>query len=308
MQVSDSLIEFRNVDKTLGKRKVIRDLSFKIEKGKIFALLGPNGAGKTTTIRLLTGLLAPTSGQIVFSNKSNQQIDDTFRQNIGVQDDGNLYDNLTVIENLDLWGDFYQMPQELKHHQIDEILRFFDLFDRKNSKVGQLSKGMRQKVSIARAVFHKPKLLILDEPTSGLDPQAMDNLTHYLKKLVKSRNMTVMMCTHQLQGLEKIADSIGILKEGNLIQYGESREIIEAFWPNVVYQVVATPIDKANILLNKDKNVKSVCNADVFEVSLNAGATIANVVTDLVENNVSVSMVEKVDHTIKEVYFETIGR
>ncbi|HCT0503476.1 TPA: ABC transporter ATP-binding protein, partial [Staphylococcus pseudintermedius] len=191
-----------NVQKSLNDREIIKNVSFSLEKGSINAILGPNGVGKTTTVRLLTGLLIPTKGTVeVFGTLTTDKDFDRVREFIGVQNDGNLYESLTVYENLRLWAIFYNIPSIQIPERIDKLLHHFDLHERKYSKVGTLSKGLKQKVSIIRAMLHNPKLLILDEPTSGLDPSAAEELIRYIQKIVYEKNTTVFMCTHQLQGL-----------------------------------------------------------------------------------------------------------
>ena len=227
-------------------KEIIHNLSFQLERGRTFALLGPNGAGKTTMVRLITGLLKPSKGQIrLFDMEISPKNSDILRQKIGVQNDGNLYEDLTIGQNLDLWGQLYGIESSNIRSKIKEILDFFDLEGRINSKVGQLSKGMRQKVSIARAVFHRPELLILDEPTSGLDPQSTEELTSYLNKLVENTGISIIMCTHQLQGLEEIADDIGIIQHGNLTAFGSASKIINTEFPEIIYEIGVDPKNRA---------------------------------------------------------------
>ncbi|EII2010547.1 ABC transporter ATP-binding protein, partial [Staphylococcus pseudintermedius] len=178
-----------NVQKSLNDREIIKNVSFSLEKGSINAILGPNGVGKTTTVRLLTGLLIPTKGTVeVFGTLTTDKDFDRVREFIGVQNDGNLYESLTVYENLRLWAIFYNIPSIQIPERIDKLLHHFDLHERKYSKVGTLSKGLKQKVSIIRAMLHNPKLLILDEPTSGLDPSAAEELIRYIQKIVYEKN------------------------------------------------------------------------------------------------------------------------
>lgn len=208
---------------------MIDSVSFEIQEGSTFALLGPNGAGKTTTIRLLTGLLNPDEEEIsLFGCGLNRENASTLRSSIGVQNDGNLYEELTVEENLSLWGKLYGLETVVMRKRIDELLSLFDLVDRQKSKVSQLSKGMRQKVMVARAIIHHPKLLILDEPTTGLDPQSSETLMSYLKVLTEQEKKTVLFSTYILEGLEKLATHVGILSKGRMLATGKVPDLFKA--------------------------------------------------------------------------------
>lgn len=302
-----TVVEFDGVSKTINQREIINNLSFKVEKGKTFALLGPNGAGKTTTVRLLTGLLSASSGSIsLFGNKLQQNNSDQLRKRFGVQNDGNLYENLTVFENLDLWGKLYGLNKNSRNARITEIIKFFELEERINSNVGELSKGMRQKVLIARAVFHSPEILVLDEPTSGLDPQSTDELIKYLKSLVFTKGLTIIMCTHQLQGLEDIADDIGIIQNGHITKFGSSNSIIREIWPTEIYELEAVPNDKA---VQKCMELGDVTKKDgnLFEIKIFPSKDISDVVKVLVDSNILVRQVTKKEHSIKDAYLRIVG-
>lgn len=148
------IVEVRNISKSIGSKEILHDVSFELERGRTFALLGPNGAGKTTIVRLITGLLKPTRGQIkLFGTDVNEKNSALFRKKIGVQNDGNLYENLTVYQNLDIWGQLYELEDNVRKKKIQDILLFFGLENRMNSKVGQLSKGMRQKFRLLGQFF-----------------------------------------------------------------------------------------------------------------------------------------------------------
>lgn len=302
------IVEVEHVSKNIGSKEIIHDLSFKLERGRTFALLGPNGAGKTTMVRLITGLLKPSKGQIrLFDMDLKAKNSDILRQKIGVQNDGNLYEDLTIGQNLDLWGQLYGIESSSRKAKIKEILDFFDLDDRLNSKVGQLSKGMRQKVSIARAVFHRPELLILDEPTSGLDPQSTEELISYLNKLVENTGISIIMCTHQLQGLEEIADDIGIIQHGHLTTFGSANEIISTEFPERIYEIGANPKNRATEICEKFGKIYEVSQSDMFRLSITKDIHISEIVKYLVESDMEINTVFEVKHTIKDAYFKIVG-
>ena len=215
------VIDVSGVSKTIGSKIIINNVSLKINKGQVYALLGPNGAGKTTLIRIILGLLHPDDGTVkLFDSLLTENSRSELLQRIGVQNDGNLYENLTIKENLSIWGEIYGMNRNMIASRIRFLKKIFRLDQYMDMVVGNLSKGNRQKVMLARAMIHNPEVLLMDEPTTGLDPEAIDEFYSFIKQL-KKEGITVIMCTHYLYGMDGVVDSIGILKNGCLLQSGE---------------------------------------------------------------------------------------
>ena len=211
------VIEINGVNKKIGSKQVIQDVSLTIGRGQVFALLGPNGAGKTTLIRIILGLLKAETGTIrLFGQELTAQSRSDLLLRIGVQNDGNLYENLTLEDNLALWGQIYGLDQATIQKRLAELKQKFHLEVYSNMPVGSLSKGNRQKVMLARAMFHNPEVLILDEPTTGLDPAAIDEFYDAIKAL-KQEGVTIIMSTHYLYGMDGVVDSIGIISEGRIL-------------------------------------------------------------------------------------------
>jgi len=300
--------KIKNLEKKIDDKKIIKNISFTLEEGSINAILGPNGVGKTTTIRLLTGLLQPTKGDIqIFGVDTQKDTFDRVRRDIGVQNDGNLYESLTVYENLKIWANFYDVSKEKREHKIQELLEHFNLENRKYSKVGTLSKGMKQKVSIIRALIHSPKLLILDEPTSGLDPSASDDLINYLQKIVKEEKVTVFMCTHQLQGLEEIADNIFIMYDGQFIVSGNSNFLLKQEWPGYEFAISTNNYDKSiESLIHNYQIIDKDSEAKKLIIHLSKYTDVSKVIRTLIENDIEVYTVTEIEHSIKELYFRKI--
>ena len=233
------VIEINGVNKKIGSKQVIQDVSLSIGRGQVFALLGPNGAGKTTLIRIILGLLKAETGTIrLFGQELTAQSRSDLLLRIGVQNDGNLYENLTLEDNLALWGQIYGLDQATIKRRLDELKQKFHLEAYSNMPVGSLSKGNRQKVMLARAMFHNPEVLILDEPTTGLDPAAIDEFYDFIKTL-KQEGVTIIMSTHYLYGMDGVVDSIGIISEGRIL-------ISDA--------VISKSILKANLSLTISRN------------------------------------------------------
>jgi len=210
------VVEFRDVEKIFGRFKALKGLNFRIKKGERVAILGPNGSGKTTTVRLISGQIKPTSGTVsVFGKK---RIDEDVKKRMGiVSHNPFLYDDLSAYENLKFFAKLYGVGEE----KIRELLEEFGLWERRHDLVRNYSRGMKQRLSIARALLNNPELLILDEPTTGLDVEGRERLFGWMKGF----NSTLIFTTHNFSEAERLCRRIMILKEGNLVFDGESGEI-----------------------------------------------------------------------------------
>ena len=223
------VIEINGVNKKIGSKQVIQDVSLSIGRGQVFALLGPNGAGKTTLIRIILGLLKAETGTIrLFGQELTAQSRSDLLLRIGVQNDGNLYENLTIEDNLALWGQIYGLDQATIQKRLAELKQKFHLEAYSNMPVGSLSKGNRQKVMLARAMFHNPEVLILDEPTSGLDPVSRDEMNEIFRKLAE-KGVAILFSTHITSDLEKCADTITYIKNGELLLSTNKEDFIRHF-------------------------------------------------------------------------------
>ena len=221
------VIEINGVNKKIGSKQVIQDVSLSIGRGQVFALLGPNGAGKTTLIRIILGLLRAETGTIrLFGQELTAQSRSDLLLRIGVQNDGNLYENLTIEDNLALWGQIYGLDQATIKRRLDELKQKFHLEAYSNMPVGSLSKGNRQKVMLARAMFHNPEVLILDEPTTGLDPQARRNLWELIKT-IRDEGMTIVLTTHYMDEAELLCDRLAIMDNGKIITIDTPHNLIQ---------------------------------------------------------------------------------
>lgn len=210
----DPLIDVNNLGKKFGDEYAIKNLSFKINSGEIFGLIGPNGAGKTTTIRILCCLISPTEGEAIIGglNLNDRLNSQKIRKMIGyVPDSVGLYERLSAYENLLFFGKLYDYPKGELPGNIEKYLRLVDLWDQRNKPVGSYSKGMKQKVALARALIHEPQLLILDEPTANLDPESSKNIRDLVMNL-KGEGRTILFNTHNLDEAQRICDRIGVLK------------------------------------------------------------------------------------------------
>ena len=222
----DYAIDVKNLTKKFGDFIAVNDISFNVEKGKIFAFLGPNGAGKTTTIKMLTTLLEPTSGDMQVNNFDPVKNEDKARKSFGIVfQDPSLDDELTAHENLEFHGVLYRVPGKILKAKIEELLKFIELWDRRNDLVKHFSGGMKRRLEIARGLIHRPEILFLDEPTLGLDPQTRNHIWSYIKNLNKKHGLTVFFTTHYMEEAEKSADCIAVIDNGKVIAQGTSSEL-----------------------------------------------------------------------------------
>ncbi|MFW9854398.1 MAG: ABC transporter ATP-binding protein [Candidatus Thorarchaeota archaeon] len=214
------MIEVKNLSKEFNGFTAIRNISFRINEGEIFAYLGPNGAGKTTTINIVATLLLPSSGTAKVAGYDVTKEGLKVRRLIGYSpDDFGLYPTLTIFGNLDFSGALYGIRKNARRKKIKKLLEFFTLEDKKNTPISALSKGMKQKVNLARALIHNPRILLLDEPTSGLDPVMAKEVMSLISGL-KKEGKTILMTTHLLSRAEKVCDTVAVINEGKILDVG----------------------------------------------------------------------------------------
>jgi len=226
-----SMIVVKNLTKKFGDVTAVDDLSFQVGEGEIFGLLGPNGAGKTTTIRMLCCLISKTSGEakIAGYEVGNDADSLAIKKMIGlVPDNVGLYEELSAYENLDYFGKLYECKEPERKESMEYFLKMLDLWDKRNQSVGDFSKGMKQKVAIARALIHNPKLLFLDEPTANLDPESSRVVRDFILQL-KKEGKTIFLNTHNLDEAQIICDRIGILKT-KLLTVNTPEQLEKSIW------------------------------------------------------------------------------
>jgi|SRR4051812_40378799 ABC-2 type transport system ATP-binding protein len=222
------MIRAANVTRRFADFTAVDGLSFEVAAGEIFAFLGPNGAGKTTTIRMLTTLLAVTSGQLEIDGLDPGRHRNEVRRRCGIVfQDPSLDQELTAWENMELHGALYGVPRKLRRERAEALLGMFDLWDRKDHRVTEFSGGMRRRLEIARALLHRPRLLFLDEPTLGLDPQSRSQLWTHVKSLNQADGVTVFLTTHYMDEAQRAASRIAIIDHGRIVALGTCAELEE---------------------------------------------------------------------------------
>ena len=222
------MIRAQNLTKTFGEFTAVDDISFEVGKGEIFAFLGPNGAGKTTTIKMLTTLLRPTSGKVELDGLDPVIKPHQARRQFGIVfQDPSLDGELTAAENMELHGVLYHVPRKIRMERTEQLLKLFELWDRRQTLVKEFSGGMKRRLEIARGFLHTPRILFLDEPTLGLDPQSRNQLWTHVKSLNETESVTVFLTTHYMDEAERVAHRIAIIDHGRIVAQGSAAELKE---------------------------------------------------------------------------------
>lgn len=266
--MAEYAIRMEHLSCHFGEVRAVDDLSLEVPKGIAFGFLGPNGSGKTTTIRLLLGLLEPKQGKAEVLGFDTREQADAVRERAGaLLEHTGLYERLSAEDNLEFYGRINRMPQSERQARIKELLTHFDLWERRQERVGNWSRGMKQKLAIARALLHRPAVIFLDEPTAGLDPVAAAALRKDIAALVERDGVTVFLNTHNLPEAEKLCTQVGVIRKGRLITVGNPEQLREGkdapglqitgsrFTPSVLEQLRAHPMVESVSRQNSHLNI-----------------------------------------------------
>src|SRR5438067_1512980 len=253
------MIQIRNLRKEYKDLVALRNLNLELESGDIFGFIGPNGAGKTTTIKMLATLLTPTAGTAYVDGVDVVRYPEQVRAVVGYMPDFfGVYDDIKVWEYLDFFAAAYRIPKEKRPHIIDDVLTLTDLNVKKDAYVESLSRGMKQRLCLAKTLVHDPKVLLLDEPASGLDPRARIEIKELLKEL-KAMGKTIIVSSHILPELADFCNKIGIIEQGELVVSGEVQAIMQQLSGGHVYELkVVGDMDGAAALLEARSDVRGV--------------------------------------------------
>ncbi len=221
------MIEIKHVSKTYnGEKKALKDVSFKVNDGKIFAFIGHNGAGKTTLIKSIVGILNFEEGDILINNKSIKEEPIECKKEMAyVPDNPDLYENMRAIDFINFICDMYDTPMDIRTENITKYAKMFEIEDKLNDDINSFSHGMKQKVALIAALAHNPKVLIMDEPFVGLDPKAVYDMKELMKEMSKE-GKTVFFSTHILDVAEKLCDEVAIIKAGEIVKYGKMKDVM----------------------------------------------------------------------------------
>jgi ABC-2 type transport system ATP-binding protein len=287
-----------------GTTRAVDDLSMEVPKGIVFGFLGPNGSGKTTTIRLLLGLLEPKQGKAeVLGYDSQKQADQIRNQAGALLEHTGLYERLSAEDNLEFYGRINHLSAGDRRARIQELLTHFDLWDRRQDRVGNWSRGMKQKLAIARALLHHPEIIFLDEPTAGLDPVAAAALREDIKTMVEQTGVTVFLNTHNLPEAEKLCTLVGVIRKGRLLTIGDPQQLRagkdgsylhitgRGFSSSVVNKLRAHPMVEAAIQQNSH-----------LELTLSNQGDTSTLVSFLINAGVQIEEVQKNKFDLEDVF------
>ncbi len=297
----DDVITLEHVSKSIGRREILKDVTLIVKRGDIFGYLGPNGAGKTTSIRIILGLFAPTSGKVSVLGRDIQ--DSQVRQKIGfvLEADG-LYDNLSAKDNLTYYARIYDVPQPLD--RIEKAIGLVGLADRVNDKVGNYSKGMRQRLALARAILHDPEVLVLDEPTAGVDPSGQIEIRQIMLNMVQKEGKTILLSSHNLDEVQRICNRIALIHKGEIRLTGELEKLQHEMSHGEVVIETAEPVNPSIINELKLKSGTRVQTQSDHTLTLMIGkdVDVSQIVTLLATKGVRIEQVKKQEVSLEEIY------
>jgi ABC-2 type transport system ATP-binding protein len=292
-----------------GPVRALDTLSLEVPSGIVFGFLGPNGAGKTTAIRAFLGLIDPTSGRAEVLGMDTQRDGAAIRTRCGaLLEHPGLYERLSANDNLDFYGRAWHLPRRVRQERIRELLTRFGLWDRRDDPVGRWSRGMKQKLAVARAVLHRPALVFLDEPTSGLDPVATAGLREDLAALAAQEGVTVFLTTHNLNEAERLCAQVGVIRGGRLLAVGSPESLRARRDSGRVDISMHGMTDELLVSLRARPDVESVTGNDgLLSLALRDGARVAPIVAWLVQHDVDIEEVRKARATLEDVFLDLMG-
>lgn len=296
------------LSRNFGARTAVSDLEFNVPRGSVFGFLGPNGAGKTTTVRMMVGMLRPSAGSIRVLGLDPISEGEVVRSRCGVMlDNVGLYERLTALQNLNFAARIARLNVAEKRQRVEEAFQRVDLWDRRNDRVSGFSKGMRQKLGLARALIAEPEMLILDEPTAGLDPANIVMVRELLVSLAQESGRTIFLCTHLLAEAQRICDRVAIIQNGRLVAIGDPNKLGSQGIPNFRLTLSGCDPDKiGNLALPGDAHLSSL-GGNEWRVTVADPVDIETIVAALVNTHIGVRAVIPEQVSLEEEYLRLVG-
>jgi len=301
-------IQTDQLTRSFGALKAVDRLTLEIPRGTVFGFLGPNGSGKTTTIRLLLGLLDADQGSAQILGFDTKKQSDEVRVRCGaLLEYHGLYERLSAVENLDYYGRIWHMSKADREKRIRELLEPLDLFDRRTEPIGRWSRGMKQKLAVARTLMHHPELIFLDEPTAGLDPVASASLREDLAALASQEGVTIFLTTHNLAEAEKLCTQVGVINRGQLLAVGSPSDLRSKTSAPRLYvtgQGITTQVIddmKNNMLVKRIQQQNGKLVVDLIDLNRSH-----ELVTQLVRAGVQIDEVRKEKADLEEVFLQLV--
>lgn len=303
-------IETMDLTRRFGKLTAVYGVNLQVKEGEIFGLLGPNGAGKSTMISMLCTILKPTSGTATVNGYDIKSKPGEVRKSIGIVfQDPSIDDKLTGRENMELHADLYDVPRDVMHSRIDEVLKLVELEDRASNFVNTYSGGMRRRLEIARSLIHYPKVLFLDEPTIGLDPQSRDHIWNYIRDLKKRENITIILTTHYMEEADELCDRVAIIDRSRIIALDSPHNLKE----QLESEMITIRTNNNHLFADKLAETKIVNKITVTDEELNlnvknAHTALPRVVELAVSSGVYVESIEIREPDLDDVFMYYTGR
>ncbi len=306
---SSPVIQISSLTRRFGETNAVDQLTLDVQAGEIFGFLGHNGAGKTTTVRLLNGVLESTSGDAKVLGLDPQTQGPALRARTGVlTETPSLDERLTARDNLSIYADLYNVPLADVPTRVNFLLTEFELADRADEKVGGYSKGMKQRLALARALLHKPEVLFLDEPTSGLDPVAARHVNDLVENLARREGCTVFLCTHNLVEAQKLCDRVAVMEHGHLVALGTPSELTRQYVKRLDVDLEVDPAQMELVLpilqglpqlvIGSPKREK-----EILTLTLSGREAIPELLNILVQKGLQVYRLAPQEANLEEVYF-----
>jgi ABC-2 type transport system ATP-binding protein len=299
------MIKTENLTKKFSTTLAVDALTLQVNEGEVFGFLGPNGAGKTTTVRMLTSLIGPTSGSAVVNGFRLGERDTEIRRSVGIlTETPGMYDNLSAEFNLEIYADLYEVKDP--KGQVEKYLRMLGLWERRQDEAGTFSKGMKQKLAIARSLLHEPRILFLDEPTAALDPEASHLVREFIEELSKA-GRTIFLCTHNLDEADRLCDRIAVFKTRLLVLDTPANLRSQLFGRKVVFHLARADESLAATV----GSLPYVREAKVMENKLlvnldDPEAHNPEIIRVLVGEGADIQFVGELRHSLEDVYLQLV--
>src|SRR5689334_12399134 len=311
--MSAPVIQISSLSRRFGEKNAVDHLTLDVQPGEIFGFLGHNGAGKTTTVRLLNGVLEPTSGQACVLGLDPQTEGPAVRAQTGVlTETPSLDERLTGRDNLSIYADLYNVPRTDLPKRVNSLLTEFELADRADEKVGGYSKGMKQRLALARALLHRPEVLFLDEPTAALDPVATRHVHILVENLARREGCTIFLCTHNLVEAQKLCDRVAVMEHGRLVALGTPSDLTRQYVKRLDVDLEVDPLqlelalqtirEFPQLVISPPKREK-----ELLTMTLAGQESIPELLSILVQEGLRVYRLAPQEANLEEVYFALNG-
>ena len=311
--MTSPVIQISSLTRRFGETNAVDHLTLDVQAGEIFGFLGHNGAGKTTTVRLLNGVLEATSGSARVLGMDPHSEGAALRARTGVlTETPSLDERLTARDNLSTYAELYNVPRADVQKRVQGMLQEFDLADRADEKVGGYSKGMKQRLALARALLHKPDVLFLDEPTAALDPVAARSVNELVENLARREGCTVFICTHNLVEAQKMCDRVAVMEHGKLVALGTPSELTRQYVKRLDVDLEVDPAQKA-LALQVIQNVPQLVispvkqEKDILSMTVAGRESIPELISALYQQGLRMYRLAPQEANLEEVYFALNG-